>query len=481
MGSPRFKRARSVSFRRLLAALADMPPGGEPSPSSNDRNSPIALEYTNNITIQPQSDFDFEAFSLSLDLEPPPPPPSASLTKELNGTMAIEYLEDNKTQTEIIDILHNTYARLIPFEQKLEIIELLLKACDAVENYVKKVRDKATLYLNMLEVDGAIVETDKDVKNFLFGSLDVPLVNLEMSLKNYVQEPSEEPFDIDSVPKEVKSLPLAEKKAPGKKPTGFGKKPTGLGAAPTAPTSTVDAYEKLLSSIPEFSSFGKLFKSSAPVELTEAETEYAVNAVQHIFDRHVVFQYNCTNSIPEQLLENVTVVVDASDTEKFTEVSTRPLRSLPYDSPGQTFVVFEKPEGVPQLENSRTLLGSLQNPSQLSKKQQKQEREWFAVSFKPENFIPGLVIGFIFGLFLDLSKPIKNNNNTTPKKAANLLLGKQQRLVSTNTDEELKMILRASMEGFLDAFMEQVTAFPNRLSRTRAEASIKIQNVWNYQ
>ena len=152
-----------------------------------------------------------------------------------------------------------------------------------------------------------------------------------------VQEPSEEPFDIDSVPKEVKSLPLAEKKAPGKKPTG-------LGAAPTAPTSTVDAYEKLLSSIPEFSSFGKLFKvfyqtllplyililtivdnlqiqvffhinfcfmyqSSAPVELTEAETEYAVNAVQHIFDWHVVFQYNCTNSIPEQLLENVMTIL----------------------------------------------------------------------------------------------------------------------------------------------------------------------------
>ncbi|KAI7994976.1 putative peptidyl-tRNA hydrolase 2 [Camellia lanceoleosa] len=84
----------------------------------------------------------------------------------------------------------------------------------------------------------------------------------------------------------------------------------------------------------------------------------------------------------------------------------------------------------------------LQNPSQLSKKQHKQEREWFAVSFKPENFIPGLVIGFIFGLFLDLSKPIKNNNNNnTPKKKANLLLGKQQRLVSTNTDEELKMVL----------------------------------------
>ncbi|KAI8027574.1 Coatomer subunit gamma-2 [Camellia lanceoleosa] len=155
-----------------------------------------------------------------------------------------------------------------------------------------------------------------------------------------VQEPSEEPFDIDYVPKEVKSLPLAEKKAPGKKPTG-------LGAAPTAPTSTVDACEKLLSSIPEFLSFGKLFFNSlAPVELTEAETGYVVNAVKHIFDRHVVFQYNCTNTIPEQLLENVTVILDASDAEEFTEVSTKPLRSLPYDSPGQTFVVFEKPEGV---------------------------------------------------------------------------------------------------------------------------------------
>lgn len=55
------------------------------------------------------------------------------------------------------------------------------------------------------------------------------------------------------MPKEVKTQPLAEKKAPGKKPAG-------LGAPPNGPPSTVDAYEKLLSSIPEFSDFGKLFK-----------------------------------------------------------------------------------------------------------------------------------------------------------------------------------------------------------------------------
>jgi coatomer protein complex subunit gamma len=197
-----------------------------------------------------------------------------------------------------------------------------------------EVRDRATLYLNTL---GGDIEIDKDVRDFLFGSLDIPLVNLETSLKKY--EPSEEAFDINSVPREVKSQPNAEKKAPGKKP--------GLGAPPSGPPSTVDSYERQLLSIPEFANFGKLFKSSAPVELTEAETEYAVNVVKHIFDTHVVFQYNCTNTIPEQLLEDVIVIVDASEAEEFSQVISKPLRSLPYDSPGQTFVAFEKPEGLP--------------------------------------------------------------------------------------------------------------------------------------
>ncbi|KAL9391471.1 hypothetical protein Peur_015391 [Populus x canadensis] len=214
-------------------------------------------------------------------------------------------------------------------------IFVLLRRC--IFDSDDEVRDRATLYLNTLGGDGEVVETDKEVKTFLFGDLDIPLVNLETSLKNY--EPSEEPFDIHSVPKEVKSQPLVEKKAPGKKPAG-------LGAPPAGPPSTVDAYERLLSSIPEFSNFGKLFKSSAPVELTEAETEYAVNVVKHVFDRHVVFQYNCTNTIPEQLLENVSVIVDASEADDFAYVTSKPLRSLPYDTPGQTFVAFEKPEGI---------------------------------------------------------------------------------------------------------------------------------------
>ncbi|KAK6946231.1 Coatomer, gamma subunit, appendage, Ig-like subdomain [Dillenia turbinata] len=108
----------------------------------------------------------------------------------------------------------------------------------------------------------------------------------------------------------------------------------------------VDALMELVRCNNVFFHFGmdsgrRFLPSSAPVELTEAETEYAVNVVRHIFDKHVVFQYDCTNTIPEQMLENV------RKAEELSEVASKPLGSLPYDTPGQTFVAFEKPKGVP--------------------------------------------------------------------------------------------------------------------------------------
>lgn len=45
-----------------------------------------------------------------------------------------------------------------------------------------------------------------------------------------------------------------------------------------------------LAAIPEFMNLGPLFKSSEPVQLTEAETEYFVRCVKHMFTNHIVFQ-----------------------------------------------------------------------------------------------------------------------------------------------------------------------------------------------
>ncbi|CAL5359158.1 unnamed protein product [Camellia sinensis] len=92
------------------------------------------------------------------------------------------------------------------------------------------------------------------------------------------------------------------------------------------------------------------------------------------------------------------------------------------------------------------MLGSFRSPTQPSKKQQeeKQGREWFGVSFKPENFIPGQFISFILGLFLDLSSKPTKTSTTNKKSTTNLLLGNHQShtLSSPNTDhQELKMVL----------------------------------------
>ncbi|XP_057738878.1 uncharacterized protein LOC130955896 [Arachis stenosperma] len=70
--------------------------------------------------------------------------------------------------------------------------------------------------------------------------------------------------------------------------------------------------------------------------------------------------------------------------------------------------------------------------------QQKQKGEWLAGSFKPENFVPGLVIGFIFGLLLDLTKPGRFH---LPKKNFSSRKAQHQLSVSSNGDQDLKMVL----------------------------------------
>jgi coatomer protein complex subunit gamma len=47
--------------------------------------------------------------------------------------------------------------------------------------------------------------------------------------------------------------------------------------------------------------------------LTEEDTEYVIHAIKHVFPSHLVVQFNCTNTIKEQRLENVTVLMDLAD------------------------------------------------------------------------------------------------------------------------------------------------------------------------
>ena len=68
--------------------------------------------------------------------------------------------------------------------------------------------------------------------------------------------------------------------------------------------------DAVVRAMPQFKALGPLFKSSAPVKLTEEETEYSISAVKHVYARHLLLQFNCTNTLEEQVLEDVAVTVD---------------------------------------------------------------------------------------------------------------------------------------------------------------------------
>ena len=82
-------------------------------------------------------------------------------------------------------------------------------------------------------------------------------------------------------------------------------------------------YASTLQHIPQFSKLGPVFKSAEPLLLTEEETEYNIAVVVHVLETHVLLQFNCTNTVAEQVLENVNVVVDLTEA-----VSVTPLQKF---------------------------------------------------------------------------------------------------------------------------------------------------------
>ncbi|XP_068643209.1 uncharacterized protein [Aristolochia californica] len=79
------------------------------------------------------------------------------------------------------------------------------------------------------------------------------------------------------------------------------------------------------------------------------------------------------------------------------------------------------------------MLSSWQQQSRPEKKRQKEET-WLASTLKPENFIPGLIVGFLLGLFVDF--PAKSARGKSLPNSCT-----QQKGVSQGGDDELKMVL----------------------------------------
>lgn len=202
-----------------------------------------------------------------------------------------------------------------------------------------EVRDRAAYFLHVLQQRKKALCT-----RYILDSLQVSIVGLEKALHNYTMEPSDAPFDIATVP--IATQPI-EKKTQEAMPKGKTEK---------VAASRQDLYADQLSKVPELAALGlgPLFKSSSPVSLTESETEYVVKCVKHVFGRHVVLQFDCTNTLNDQILEHVRVAVEPA--EGFQLVVEVPCPKLVYNVPGTAYVCFYL-----TLEDPLMVAGTLSN------------------------------------------------------------------------------------------------------------------------
>ncbi|KAJ3065450.1 Coatomer subunit gamma-2 [Podochytrium sp. JEL0797] len=225
---------------------------------------------------------------------------------------------------------------------------LLTRALDDNDD---EVRDRAALFLR-------ITSSEELCKTFLGLGETFSWPTLENGLVNYLAHPELQraPFDIASIPTVTRAQEEAEKQRQKTAKQEHNAPMTTSAASPAAggPVGSGDAqkaYALAMEKVPQLAMLGDVFKSSKPVELTESETEYVVSCVKHVFKGHLVFQFNCRNTINDVLLENATVTMQIEQNEDETAshlqlISTVVAPKLAYDVPGVIYLVYQRNHNV---------------------------------------------------------------------------------------------------------------------------------------
>ncbi|EJD03758.1 coatomer subunit gamma [Fomitiporia mediterranea MF3/22] len=218
-------------------------------------------------------------------------------------------------------------------------IRVLLNRC--LEDVDDEVRDRAAFYLKVLD-EQVLAQTY--VKEDSVFSLSV----LEANLVSYVKDPSAstKPFSFDNIPKISREQAAKESARPSTLDTiaAPSAKPAAATPPPRTDAETRSAYAEQLAEVPEFADYGPVLNSSTkPAQLTESETEYQVSCVKHIFKEYVVFQFNVSNTMPDTVLEQVSVIMQPQADSGLTEKFIIPIPSLAQaTSPGIVYVSFAR-------------------------------------------------------------------------------------------------------------------------------------------
>lgn len=229
----------------------------------------------------------------------------------------------------------------------------ILHRCVADED--DEVRDRALVSLCGLEgtVEDQRHGLDQDRQHsaaqYFAADDGYDLAALELQLLDYVQQSEAalavRPFDIHTVP----TLPKAELFEQARQSKSL------LSADAVVPVHDVSGGSEhardnaaglsaRILSVPQFKEFGSLYGSSSAVPLTDAESEYVVFARKHIFEHHLVIEFECRNTVRELLLENVQIQVHINQASgTISPMYALPIPKLPFDDPESCYVAFNCP------------------------------------------------------------------------------------------------------------------------------------------
>ncbi|ODV89913.1 hypothetical protein CANCADRAFT_97844 [Tortispora caseinolytica NRRL Y-17796] len=204
-----------------------------------------------------------------------------------------------------------------------------------------EVRDRAAIILRI-----ATIPNKKIVADFIEPEQNYSLGALEQELVRYVTASDfEKPFDFSVVPTFTKEQENAEMLQAMQKATKSVDEDITQGAsAAEKEQETASAISEKLAAIEEIRELGRVLHTSSAVELTERETEYVVTGYKHIFEKHIVLQYDVSNTLPDTILADVTAMVTPS--EELNEEFVVALPELKPNSEGTIYVAFERPEDL---------------------------------------------------------------------------------------------------------------------------------------
>jgi len=212
---------------------------------------------------------------------------------------------------------------------------VLLKRC--LFDNDDEVRDRAMLSVTLLE------KATPEAHSLLTDGLPVSFAAVEKSLENHVAAGANESFLLANVRDVPTAAPVSQQNS--SQPTNMGN-PLSSGSSAGSQQDKRPAH-LVLHGIPELAGMGKCFKSSPPIMVTEAETEYVVVCTKHVFKSHIVFQFNVTNTIENTCLESACMMMETGD-DGFEEHANVPCtENLMCNTPGDMFVAFAVDETQP--------------------------------------------------------------------------------------------------------------------------------------